>query len=864
MKTNMFQDRVNFSDNHRPSLLINIPSGHTSSLPPTFNSSPHPAAFFTHHIPQPMYGNVHSQDTTMIQELRDDGVQERNEMSTSTIEGLKMSLSSSKSPRLSSRAIRNYYFNGIDVSVDLLAAVTNLLNIIHYKLLPVLEVLISNQNMVQTAHERYKHFLTCSDSTRYQKYLRQINFLNRYSSSVGNADDQNSINGICAGHHPQDTANDYHSDEDISWYAIWVCHMIDSWAYLTDCRTFNPSGSIVDHKLSSDDGKSKSFDFSELNSEMQSLTTKAINSPMVNGESENIESLPTNHNRTDQIELSFQIESALGWLHRICHTFTMPHYKDDKFKQTSIVRYHIFLAILKSHPAMFSSIPRPADIMLVWMAHCLHPRQYRNDIRLMLGDSSIVLLERVLVQPQSYSLTEINDIWHQYFDGSDLILPGTMHRPLLRYDSLRSCDGFSVACLKPLLTVVAYLTDATHVPTDNWFIDLDEDDFLIPVRKNVQFECRCDLELWPVRIGFRQENRNQLKQTTVGFLKPPFTERCTVARFGRNCTISVMADYFTFRLRTQPFGVRPLPHILSQFLDRQVSDLNIYWAMSNKWIDGFSLHDLRDASTSLSNPSTSICFHFLKDAAAVFLFFEEGSPSILCRQVNALMLPRGNQLDRPDDYPHASPCHSTFIVSDSCGERLAFVVNQNKSRKEVIKMYILDETLSCESKYVDMPKCSWFYNGSLSTSSSSIHLPTGSINTPPLSSSSHSGYVDRHSSTGSSFIDIRTSHSTLQSVAFPFLLCASFTFFLLNVDDDFNQILNCTRRTENDLARLDNNMSDSNNANVQQNGIRHHAHWLNTNNRSSILAQTGSFRTSSQDEYLINTDGVNDELTWNF
>lgn len=635
-------------------------------------------------------------------------------------QGIKRYLSGVSAHHLSGCAgadICSYYFNGLAASVDLLGAVRCLLILVRRRFLPVLDMLSSDENRLRQAASRYVRLLASGELACCK--LNSGKSEHALDSSAGNADQW------CR-----------RENDDV--YVIWVCHMIDSWAYHNDCQALNPQACLVDHQLKSNDHwESSDVDqFLSLRPAMQNIIGNQ------NRQQSGFLSSSNARIRPSIDDISIRIVDAISWLHKICYSFAMPHFQDDRFQETAIRRYYVFLAVLRAHPAMFSSIARPSDIMLVWMAHCLHPRQYRKDIRMMLGESSIVLLERVLVQPRSYTPDEISQIWGEMYDGSDLVLPGTLHRPLLAFHRLHRPQQPFAALLMPFLVVAASVSENTCVD-DELFLDTDGRTRLIPIRANVSFNAFCDTDIWPIIMNNRNWS-NRASCVAVGHLQPPFESPVSSAQLGRDVFVVVQAQHYVISLIKRGYGARPLPPLLVQYLDvhQPASNLVIYYARANR------------AGLSKSVQS-SLSFHVLTDALAIFMFATEAKPSVVCRQLNPSMLAHRSQLLDPDLYPCGNPNHLSFSVIDKKGERLIFVVNPS-NRREPIQVHVLDPDLGlCLENGVELPLCR-----------GCNELRT---RTPPFGEP-----VDA---------DIRCSHATLHSSAFPFLLCLSFAIFVLGFSD---------------------------------------------------------------------------------
>ncbi|CAL1535156.1 unnamed protein product, partial [Lymnaea stagnalis] len=160
---------------------------------------------------------------------------------------------------------------------------------------------------------------------------------------------------------------------DVAW--VWHCHMLSPAAYCADCIRLL-DGKIVDHTLDRN-AKSKA----QVLDETRELWNKEFpNEPF---EVELNPSLVNPKYRNGGTDFSYNILEAAGRQKEFGYQVSLPHYRDKKFLESSLVRYKKFLVLKLEKPKMF--IVPCYDIDLLWHTHQLYPLLYKEDTEKLFG-----------------------------------------------------------------------------------------------------------------------------------------------------------------------------------------------------------------------------------------------------------------------------------------------------------------------------------------------------------------------------------------------------------------------------------------------------------------------------------------------
>ncbi|KAL7676822.1 hypothetical protein ACOME3_003072 [Neoechinorhynchus agilis] len=480
-------------------------------------------------------------------------------------------------------------FHGVRMTVDLFAAARNLIHYVQYVWPDILQSLVEDHKLVELATRAYIKYLTDA----------LIETSNPDSFEETGSETPLNIRG-----EPHEVVR-----------LIWVCHMIDSCAYYQDCiRMF---GRLIGHKLPD-------------NYASNSRTNSAFIGPK---EDQYPREVP---------ELSLNIFHAVRWLHELSYSLKLPHYRDEKFLATAVQRYRQFLFLLKAFPVAFITLPRPTDIMLVWMSHVLHPRSFRQDMQILLGKSSLVMLERVnLLGPHQNMTEDPIAVWREFFNQS-CVIPGTLHRPNVPVRELFFSDLFALVnrCHVRIRIDIQFETA------------VNEGVYIVPInslsgygdlsgrRKAVTRTAEIDLKN-PERhykLVVRAGSWPKSKWVTLGtfdllqYLNS--VERYNLPFATRYGMVNNLGKFLVYQLETELgfravenfLGLKPLPPIVAAFA-----------AVPPGTVTAIYVYQIEDSAISI---------HALPQFNT-FLLFDGDRPISVCKQVPRLLLPHANQLSRP-------------------------------------------------------------------------------------------------------------------------------------------------------------------------------------------------------------------------
>ncbi|ESO85179.1 hypothetical protein LOTGIDRAFT_167966 [Lottia gigantea] len=158
---------------------------------------------------------------------------------------------------------------------------------------------------------------------------------------------------------------------DIEW--IWHCHLLAPVMYHRDCE--NAVGQSINHQLLDGRKKLKALEISK------SLWNKKYpDEPFdipLNGEGVSPDFMYESH------ALSYDLVAAVSRQKHFYYQVSLPHFKDTKYLENSLMRYKKYLYLKKVNPEAF--LVPCYDIDLIWHTHQLHPFIYRDETTKLLG-----------------------------------------------------------------------------------------------------------------------------------------------------------------------------------------------------------------------------------------------------------------------------------------------------------------------------------------------------------------------------------------------------------------------------------------------------------------------------------------------
>ena len=152
---------------------------------------------------------------------------------------------------------------------------------------------------------------------------------------------------------------------DIEW--IWHCHMLSPKAYISDCQKLVKK--VVNHRLFEVETYKKNVE------ESRCIWDKRYNSThepfYLKHEHDNVP-----HDFKSQ--LSYDVVAAAMRQGEFYYHVSLPHYTDEKYLESGLLRYKKFLYLKQQYPDDFA-VPF-YDIDLIWHTHQLHPEAYQADL----------------------------------------------------------------------------------------------------------------------------------------------------------------------------------------------------------------------------------------------------------------------------------------------------------------------------------------------------------------------------------------------------------------------------------------------------------------------------------------------------
>lgn len=160
---------------------------------------------------------------------------------------------------------------------------------------------------------------------------------------------------------------------DIEW--VWHCHMLNPVSYEIDCKTV--VGSTVNHTLYSQTQTSEKQDKS------REYWLQKYDENEVSFDLDLRASYEKRENEKFQSKISYNIIAAAQRQSTFYYQVSLPHYRDSKFLESSLLRYKQFL-YMKTRVAQDFLVPC-YDIDLIWHTHQLNPVAYKEDMVKIIG-----------------------------------------------------------------------------------------------------------------------------------------------------------------------------------------------------------------------------------------------------------------------------------------------------------------------------------------------------------------------------------------------------------------------------------------------------------------------------------------------
>lgn len=156
---------------------------------------------------------------------------------------------------------------------------------------------------------------------------------------------------------------------DIAW--VWHVHLLAPYHYETDCT--NVVSKLVDHTLLDSDQREEGL------KRAQRKWKKIYPSEPFDVDLTQCSPTVTSY----KSRIKYNLEEACYRQFKFYYQVSLPHYDDDMFLKESVKRYKDHLQLTKQNPEVFM-VPC-YDIDLIWHAHQLHPLNYRETTKEILG-----------------------------------------------------------------------------------------------------------------------------------------------------------------------------------------------------------------------------------------------------------------------------------------------------------------------------------------------------------------------------------------------------------------------------------------------------------------------------------------------
>ncbi|XP_046563454.1 glycine-rich domain-containing protein 1-like [Haliotis rubra] len=260
-----------------------------------------------------------------------------------------------------------------------------------------------------------------------------------------------------------------HSDQilsapvDIEW--VWHCHLLCPLKYKLDC--LHIVGMVIDHRLLSRTDREDAVDLAQTvwEDEYPHIPFHVCQNDHVNVEP---------HFKS---QFTYDIAAAALRQTVFYYQVSLPHYQDEKFLKSCVMRYKQFLYAKKHHPRMF--LVPCYDMDLIWHTHQLHPRIYARDTLNLIGqifDHDDSVNDRSPGSKLNKCDAQTRVVWKRTFQ-QNFALTGAMYRgepPQKKLHNLSKDDVNMIATKKTdiLLEKVVmdgYISDGKKLKLHLWY-----------------------------------------------------------------------------------------------------------------------------------------------------------------------------------------------------------------------------------------------------------------------------------------------------------------------------------------------------------------------------------------------------------
>ena len=156
---------------------------------------------------------------------------------------------------------------------------------------------------------------------------------------------------------------------DVAW--VWHVHMLAPYYYAQDC--LNIVGKLIDH--SPLDRRQRYLGLRRA----EKLWRQAYPGERFVVDFTKPPTVMTKY----QSKIQYNLEEACSRQFKFYYQVSLPHYRDDLFLEKAVERYEHHLRLKSAHPDVFM-VPC-YDVDLIWHAHQLHPLNYRQTTKELLG-----------------------------------------------------------------------------------------------------------------------------------------------------------------------------------------------------------------------------------------------------------------------------------------------------------------------------------------------------------------------------------------------------------------------------------------------------------------------------------------------
>ena len=234
---------------------------------------------------------------------------------------------------------------------------------------------------------------------------------------------------------------------DVHW--VWHCHMLSPRQYDKDCMLV--VGCTVDHHI---------INVNSTEYAQQAKITEKLWSEKY-GASEpyqcSARQSVSNNALVYESKCTYDLLQAVKRQSGFFYNISLPHYRDEKFLQTSFERYKKYLLLTKQNPSSF--LVPCYDIDVMWHTHQLMTKAYRNDCNSLLGyllNHDDTDTDRAPGSKLTDSFLNTRQLWKAAY-GEEYSTSGAMYRGLppdgkLNSLSVDQCKAVQTKTTKVSLT----------------------------------------------------------------------------------------------------------------------------------------------------------------------------------------------------------------------------------------------------------------------------------------------------------------------------------------------------------------------------------------------------------------------------